>query len=252
VLSQGAAISCYAGPLIALLHGTSPTQQQLQEITASVTQDASLLTPWELINSLWGLAMFGADLNQQQMEALAAAAAGQMQHMTVYQAIVATWALLLLCSSMQQLCSSSWLQLLSRLQDSGLQEYDEAAVMYLLHAAMQRAALQDSTTGGLACCAKISNTTLLVNVVTALDGVFCMPRVVAGASRTVVGDAMVPAAGCISATSASVASGRCLTHMCCIYMCYSHMCFSHMCCAPMCCLHMCCLQAQCPGPVSGK
>ncbi|KAF6263251.1 hypothetical protein COO60DRAFT_486797 [Scenedesmus sp. NREL 46B-D3] len=142
--TQGAVASCYAGPLVALLHGTWPTQAQLQEMTASVTQDALLLTPWELVNSLWGLAMFGAELSQQQMQALAAAAASQMGHMTAYQAIVAAWALLLLCSSMEQLCSSCWLQLLSKLQGSGLQEYDEAAVLYLLHAAMQRAGLQDA------------------------------------------------------------------------------------------------------------
>jgi hypothetical protein len=144
---QGAVVSCYAGPLISLLHGTSPTHAQLQEMTASVTQDVSLLTPWELVNSLWGLAMFGAELSQQQTQALAAAAASQMQHMTAYQAIVATWALLLLCSSLKEVCSSCWVQLLGKLQSCSLQEIDEGSVLYLLHAAMQRAGLQETAAG---------------------------------------------------------------------------------------------------------
>lgn len=124
-------------------------------MTASVTHDSLLLTPWELVNCLWGLAMFGAELNQQQMQALAAAAATQMQHMTAYQAIVATWALLLLCSSWQQVCSSCWLQLLAKLQGCSLQEVDEASALYLLHAAMQQAGLQTATAGEdgrLYCC----------------------------------------------------------------------------------------------------
>jgi hypothetical protein len=165
---------------MALLHGTSPTASQLQEITVLVTQEASLLTPWELVNSLWGLAMFGADLSQQQMQALAAAAASQMHHMTVYHAVVATWALLMLCSSSEQLCSSSWQQLLGRLQGSSLQEYDEAAVLYLLHAAMQRAALQDSPAGGCAGVGCRRYTCLHTILLHRLGAVGCMPGNLAG------------------------------------------------------------------------
>jgi hypothetical protein len=117
-------------------------------MTVLVTQNASLLTPWELVNSIWGLAMFGADLSQQQKQLLAAAAATQIDSMTAYQAIVATWALLLLCSGLQEVCSSCWRQLLEKLEGCSLQEMDEGCVLYLLHAAMQRASLQEGAAAG--------------------------------------------------------------------------------------------------------
>ncbi|KAF8056859.1 hypothetical protein HT031_006203 [Scenedesmus sp. PABB004] len=148
--AQAAVAVCAGGPLVALLGGAPPGGAALAALPDALAAEAGALAPWELVDALWGLALLGVPLSPRALEALAGAALAQLSCLSLYRAIVSAWAITLLAAAdsgggaaaagAARLADAAWAGLLARLAGVRAEELDEAAVLYLLHAAAQRAA----------------------------------------------------------------------------------------------------------------
>lgn len=138
--AQAAIGACLAGPLLFVLQGERLPLAALEESAAALAAQVQQLRPWELATALWGYARMGACPREQHMQPLVDAAVSTLAQQPLYDAIATAWALY----TLDLVPEGLWGRLVARIaaerKDSS-RTLDEAGVLYLLHAAMQQAAL---------------------------------------------------------------------------------------------------------------